>query len=431
MNTSLKITSLHQWHKDAGANMSDFGGFDMPLWYETGVKNEHLAVLKSAGIFDTSHMACINVGGKDAFSLLNYCFTRDITSLSVGRCIYGAFLNDQGHCIDDAIVYKFNDSRFMVCVNAGMGEVIAEHLNSQIIDNQQDKMDVTIDDLTGKVAKMDIQGKNSARILSKLIKDPELVFQKMPYFSFKGYFSEDMDVPDKDVSGKVTLLNGTPILLSRSGYTGEFGFEIFLDPSAIVDLWKDVLKAGAEYGIAACGLGARDSLRAGACLPLSHQDIGNWKFINHPWDFALPYSYSQDKTDKTGFTKEFLGADALIKTPEDNFVFPFVGENLRKVNAGEQTQVLDENSENIGRVLTCATDMGIGIQDQKIISINTPDLPRDLKIKGISCGFIMVSKQLDFGDKLTLKEGKRTITVTIVPDIRPDRTARKKLDNFI
>jgi len=416
MNTSLKITSLHQWHKDAGANMADFGGFDMPLWYEAGVKNEHLAVLKSAGIFDTSHMACINVGGKDAFSLLNYCFTRDITSLSAGKCVYGAFLTLQGDCIDDAIVYKFNDSRFMVCVNAGMGGVVAGHL-----DDQKNEMDVTIDDLSGKVAKMDIQGKNSARILSKLINDPKLVFQKMPYFSFKGYFSEDTDISDK-----VTLLNGTPILLSRSGYTGEFGFEIFLDPSAIVDLWKDVLEAGAEYGIAACGLGARDSLRAGACLPLSHQDIGNWKFINHPWDFALPYSQ-----DKKGFTKKFLGGDALTKTPEDNFVFPFVGENLRKVNAGEQTQVLDENNENIGRVLTCATDMGISIQDQKIISINTPDLPQDLKIKGISCGFVMVSKQLNSGEKLTLKEGKRTIKVTIVTDIRPDRTARKKLDNFI
>ena len=416
MNNSLKITALHQWHKDSGANMADFGGFDMPLWYETGVKKEHLAVLKSAGIFDTSHMACINVSGKDAFSLLNYCFTRDITSLVPGRCVYGAFLNDQGHCIDDAIVYKFTDSRFMVCVNAGMGGVIAGHLESQ-----KNKMDVDIDDLSGKVAKMDIQGKNSARILSKLINDPKLVFQKMPYFSFKGYFSEDMDVSDK-----VTLLNGTPILLSRSGYTGEFGFEIFLDPSAIVDLWKDILEAGAEYGIAACGLGARDSLRTGACLPLSHQDIGNWKFSNHPWDFALPYSQ-----DKTSFTKKFLGADALIQNPGDKFVFPFVGENLRKVNAGEQTQVLDKNLENIGRVLSCATDMGISMQDQKIISINTPDLPEDLKIKGISCGFVMVSKQLDSGEKLTLKEGKRTIKVTIVTDIRPDRTARKKVDNFI
>ena len=104
MNTSLEITPLIGWHKSAGANLADFGGFNMPLWYETGVKNEHLAVLKSAGIFDTSHMACINVIGNDSFELINYCFTRNINTLKKGCCIYGAFLNTNGHCIDDAIV---------------------------------------------------------------------------------------------------------------------------------------------------------------------------------------------------------------------------------------------------------------------------------------------------------------------------------------
>ncbi len=426
MKTCLKTTSLHQWHKDAGANMANFGGFDMPLWYETGVKNEHLAVLKSAGIFDTSHMACINVRGKDSFDLLNYCFTRDLTPLRLGRCVYGAFLDEQGHCMDDAIVYKFSDTRFMVCVNAGMGAVVASHLDDH---GQKKKMDLIIEDLSGMVAKMDIQGKNSARILSKLIKNPEMVFNKMPYFSFKGSFKDQVmdDVMDKDEMGEpVTLVDGTPILLSRSGYTGEFGFEIFLDPAAIVSLWENTLAAGAPFGIASCGLGARDSLRAGACLPLSHQDIGHWKFINHPWDFALPYT-----ADKKGFTKNFLGSNALTPAKDDRFVHPFVGATLRKVTAEETTQVLDAGQKNIGNVLTCVTDMGISWLDNKIVSINTPDLPEDLKIKGLSCGFVMVSEALEPGVKLILKEGKRAINVTIVTDIRPDRTARMKLDNFI
>ncbi len=414
MNTSLKTTSLHQWHKDAGANMADFGGFDMPLWYDTGVKNEHLAVLESAGIFDTSHMACINVNGKDSFTLLNYCFTRDISNLAAGRCVYGAFLDDNGHCIDDAIVYKFDEVRFMICVNAGMGGAIAEHLESQ-----KDKRDVKIEDLSGRVAKMDIQGKNAARILSKLIKNPEDVFNKMPYFSFKGYFKNE------GATDNVFLLDGTPILLSRSGYTGEFGFEIFLDLAAIETLWKDILTAGEEFGISACGLGARDSLRAGACLPLSHQDIGHWKFTNHPWDFALPYT-----TDKKGFTKDFIGAKSLAPAKEDQFIYPFVGDTLRKVNAGENTLVL-EAGETIGKVLTCATDMGISWLENKIVSINTPGIPENLKIKGLSCGFVMVSKPLEPGVKLSLKEGKRSIAVSIATDVRPDRTARKKLDNFI
>jgi len=415
MNTCLKTTPLHQWHLAAGANMADFGGYDMPLWYGTGVKNEHLAVLKSAGVFDTSHMACITVDGSDAFFLLNYCFTRDLTSLKQGRCVYGAFLDEKGHCLDDAIVYKFSDTSYMVCVNAGMGKTIAEHLE----DHKKQK-NADIIDLSGKIAKMDVQGVNAARILSKVIQSPDKVFDHMPYFSFKGHF-------DAGHAGAETVKcnDGTPVLLSRSGYTGEFGFEIFLAPQAIVALWKDVLAAGDDYGITACGLGARDSLRAGACLPLSHQDIGHYKFMNHPWDFALPYT-----ADKTGFTKDFLGADALVPEENDVYVFPFAGESLRKVAAGENTGVF-ENEQRIGHVLTCATDMGITWHNSRIVSIATPNLPENIKIKGIACGFVMVTKHLEPGTQLTLKEGKRSINVTIVKDIRPDRTARKKLSHFI
>lgn len=416
MITSLKTTPLNEWHKAQGANMANFGGFEMPLWYETGVKNEHLAVLKSSGIFDTSHMACINISGNDAFELINFCFTRDITTLENGRCVYGAFLNEQGHCIDDAIVYKFKPDFFMICVNAGMGTPIARHLDTNRAD-----LDVRIEDLSQKVGKMDIQGLNSARILSKVLQNPEIVFHKMSYFSFKGNFNES-------VLGEspVKLLDGTPVLLSRSGYTGEFGFEIFVDPKCIVKLWTDILSAGSDYGIAACGLGARDSLRAGACLPLSHQDIGDWKFLNHPWEFALPFN-----KEKTGFTKDFLGADALLASEKNSFVYPFISDSLRKVSSGENTQVTNGADNVIGKVLTCATDMGIGWHNGTVLSVGSKSLPPELKIKGISCGFVMVSKKLLPGMSLTLNDGKRSINATIVTDIRPERTARKKMENFI
>lgn len=416
MNANLKTTPLNAWHRSQNANMADFGGFDMPLWYETGVKNEHLGVLKSAGIFDTSHMACINVTGPDAFNLINYCFTRDIHTLEQGRCVYGAFLNHKGYCIDDAIVYKFNPTYYMVCVNAGMGGPVCQHLMTH-----KKRLDVTLEDLSEKIAKMDIQGKNAARILSKLIQNPDKIFDRMPYFSFKGNFNESALG-----TSPVKLLDNTPILLSRSGYTGEFGFEIFIDPESIVTLWKNILSAGEQYGITACGLGARDSLRAGACLPLSHQDIGGWKFLHHPWEFALPYT-----EDKSAFTKDFFGSDALLPSTDDSYTYPFIGESLRKVSSGGETQVLDETGTNIGKVLTCATDMGISWQNSKIVSINSDNLAPDAKIKGISCGFVMVSRKLEPGTQLVLKEGKRQIKVTLVTDIRPDRTARKKIDNFI
>jgi len=367
-------------------------------------------------------MACITVSGHDAFDLINYCFTRDIATLKQGRCVYGAFLNKKGFCIDDAIVYKFSDTFFMICVNAGMGATIAQYLEAN-----QKSPDVSIEDLSEKVAKMDIQGINSARILSKLIQNPDTVLNNMPYFTFKGNFDDSGRNELSLDESEVKLLDGTPVLLSRSGYTGEFGFEIFLNPDAVVKLWKNSLSVGEEYGITACGLASRDSLRTGACLPLSHQDIGGWKFINHPWDFALPYS-----KDKLSFTKKFLGAEALLSpTKNQSFTYPFIGDSLRKVSTGENTQVIDETGKIIGKVLTCATDMGLGRHEGNIVSISSKNIPQDLKIKGISCGFVMVTKKLEPGTKLTLKEGKRAISATIVNDIRPDRTARQKLNNFI
>lgn len=416
MSTHLKTTPLNAWHKKAGANMADFGGYEMPLWYETGVKTEHLSVLNSAGIFDTSHMACIDIRGDDAFELLNLCFTRDLAALKSGRCVYGAFLNKNGHCIDDAIVYKLTDTVFVVCVNAGMGREVASHLQKNI-----GEFRVEINDLTDAVAKMDIQGKNAARVLSGLLQNPELIFNSMPYFSFKGNFSES-----RYGLSDVKLKNGTALLLSRSGYTGEFGFEIFIRPDAIVQLWEEIIASNDSFGITACGLGARDSLRAGACLPLSHQDIGDFPFINHPWRFALPYG-----SDQVSFSKDFIGKESLSPTNYTNYIYPFVGDSLRKVGTGDSTQVLDKAGAIIGKVLTCATDMGITWHEGKIVSVNTQGIPEDLKIRGISCGFVMVSGQLETGTVLTLKEGKRKISATIVTDIRPDRTARLKLDNFI
>ncbi|NWH06741.1 aminomethyltransferase family protein [Desulfobacter latus] len=413
MTNNLKKTPLNAWHRNAGANMADFGGFDMPLWYDTGVKNEHLAVLKSAGMFDTSHMDCVRVQGKDAPALLDFCFTRQLSDLSSGRCIYGAFLDAKGHCIDDAIIYKFSDISFMVCVNAGMGASITGHLVLH-----RDGKSVEITDLSDQLAKLDVQGKNALKIVSGLIKDQETVFDKMPYFSFKGNL--DPDAPDG-----VTLVDGTPVIVSRTGYTGEFGFEIFIAPDNVEKLWHNLLDAGSPYALIPCGLGARDSLRAGACLPLSHQDIGHFPFINHPWEFALPF-----KAGTRQFTKTFLGDKSLMNLEQPSFTYAFVGDSLRKVTAGDAGRVLTEQGEDIGMVLTCATDMGIFWHEDNIVSINTPDLPPDVKIKGLACGFVRVNQPLDMGARLSLVEGKRKIGVRLVSDIRPDRTARLAIKHF-
>lgn len=421
MESHSKKTLLHGWHTAHGANMADFGGYEMPLWYSSA-KNEHLAVLTHAGAFDTSHMATVLVSGKDALGLLQKCFTNDMAAcigrdkkaLFPGRCVYGAFLNEKGEVIDDAIIFHIDGNQYMIVVNAGMGAALAAHLEGHAA-----AADVQIVDLTDRLGKMDVQGPLAAKVVKKILTSPDKVFDKMLYFSFKGHF--DGTAPTADA---VRLKDGTPILLSRTGYTGEFGFEMFIAPEHFVGLWEMVIEAGEEFGLMACGLAARDSLRAGAVLPLSHQDIGPWPFLNTPWSFALPYDAAG-----TGFTKSFIGDKALAGVANPEFTRPYAGNDLRKVTL--PAVVLDADGAEIGTVLTCATDMAIGRHQDRIYSIASPDKPEDCKIKGLCCGFVKVQKPLATGTVLELKDARRKITVCVEDDIRPNRTARKPMKDML
>ena len=405
------------------AHMALFGGYEMPLWYPAGAKREHLAVLTDAGMFDTSHMAVVTVQGNDALALLQFCFTKDLTAcmgrdkkpLVPGRSAYGVFLNERGHVIDDAIISHVSTGAYMIVVNAGMGGTIARHLQAHAGDT-----DVHINDLTDRIGKMDIQGPVSARILAKIIKSPQKVFDRMPYFSFKGFFDESFS-PEESVC----LLNGVPIMLSRTGYTGEFGFELFMDAAHIESAWTTALEAGDEFGLTICGLAARDSLRAGAILPLSHQDIGPWPFRNNPWNFAL------STTDDNTFTKRFIGDTALENDTDLQYTYPFVGFDLRKVSSGSSTTVTDTSGTSIGTVLTCVTDMGIDRVGERIYSIASPDKPAGFGPRGLCCGFVKTIKKLTPGDIIHLKDDRRSIQVLITDDIRPDRSARRVLKDML
>jgi aminomethyltransferase len=173
-------------------------------------------------------------------------------------------------------------------------------------------------------------------------------------------------------------------------------------------------------------LASRDSLRTGAVLPLSHQDIGPWPFVRHPWEFALPYH-----PDKKAFTKTFIGDRALLAATDVPFTFAFVGSDLRKVSAGTDTRVWDRDGKNIGHVLTCATDVGIGHHDGRIYSITSPGKPESFQPKGLSCGFLRVEKELHPGEAVELVDRRRKISVKITGDIRPHRTARRPILEFM
>lgn len=423
--TELKRTALYQWHVDNGANIAPFGAYEMPLWYRSGAKAEHLAVITAVGLFDTSHMAAIRLTGPGSRALLQVCFTKDLdrclgpgkTELVAGRCVYGVFLRSDATVIDDAIVYQFQTDEYLVVVNAGMGGIIACHLQ-----DHANALAVTISDLTDRLGKMDVQGPKAAQLVARLLDDPSIL-AKFPYFSCKGGTAGLSSGPP------VLLRDGTPILLSRTGYTGEFGFELFTQPDDFVRIWQMAVAAGNDLHLLPCGLAARDSLRAGAVLPLSHQDIGNWPFANTPWPFALATNDSGD-----GFTKEFIGRSFLSTLGEADHTLPFAGYDPRKIVPGPGTAVLNQAGEKIGLILTCATDMAIDRVGEKIISLATPiadGRPADFNPRGLCCGFIKVGYRLPPGEKVILTDGKKRINVEIRQDIRPDRTARRAITTLL
>jgi aminomethyltransferase len=418
MTDLVRETPLHSWHVEHEARMAHFGGYEMPLWYPTGPKAEHQSVIGRAGLFDTSHMAGITISGSGSEALLQTCFSKNLAAclgpskgpLVTGRCVYGVFLDPAGGVIDDALVYRLGPERYLIVVNASMGPAITHHLTHHA-------GPVDIIDLTDRLGKIDLQGPDAVRILSRILENPERVFAAMPYFSFKGGCRTlPSDTEPVAVDGDL------PIMLSRTGYTGEFGFELFADPDRIVRLWNLLLKAGAEFGLMTCGLAARDSLRTGAVLPLSHQDIGPWPFVNHPWRFALPYT-----DDGSGFTKDFIGAEALKNAVDATYTFPFTGFDPRKVAADNDAIVLTSDGDAIGVVTTCATDMAIDRRQGKVVSLAEVDRHVDSNIRGLSCGFVRVDRPLAYGDLIVLKSGKRELKVEVTADIRPARTARYAL----
>lgn len=428
MEPTMKTTPLHAWHVGQSANMAAFGGYEMPLWYPVGAKAEHLAVINAAGLFDTSHMAVLTLRGARVRDLLQACFSKDLERcigpkkgpLLPGRCVYGVFLDEGGCVLDDAIVYQCAALDYMIVVNASMGGPIAAHLR------QQNRFggEAEIVDRTDRVGKMDIQGPKAAAILGRVLKNADQVFDKMVYFSFKGSFA-----PQELPGTTVSLVDGTPLVVSRTGYTGEFGFELFIAPQHVERLWSLLLEAGADDGLIACGLAARDSLRAGAGLPLSHQDIGPWLFAANPWLFVLPWDESG-----RGFSKDCLGLAAVLAEPNPPTTQAFAGFDPRKITLSDKAAVTDLAGVPIGTILTCTTDMAIDRVDGRIVSLATPveqGRPDPFVPRGLCCGFVRLTTKLASGTGVILTDGKRKLKVELRDDIRPDRTARNPMQSML
>ena len=276
MNPPLKRTPLHTKHLALQARMLPFGGFDMPIEYQ-GITAEHEAVRNHVGMFDVSHMGEVLVKGPNALQYLEQLCTNEMTSLEVGQIRYSFLCYENGAVVDDILVYRFNENLYCLVVNASNIDKDVEWLNAHLIDG------VELENVSEKTAEIALQGPSAQAVLQPLT---DVDLSSIGFFRFIW----------ADVAGCHTLI-------SRTGYTGEDGFELYTDNDSILILWDTLLNAG----VAPIGLGARDTLRFEASLPLYGHEIsdsitpveaGFSRFIRFEKDFIGKASLQQERKRK-------------------------------------------------------------------------------------------------------------------------------------
>lgn len=239
-----KKTELYERHVSLGARIVPFAGYLLPVMYEkTGVIAEHMATRKAAGMFDVSHMGEVRYHGKDALENLNRLLTNDFTGMYDGQARYSPMLNENGGFIDDLIVYKKCENDYMVVVNAANRAKDVEWMMSKL------SGDVEFFDISDSISQIAVQGPASKAIIARLA--PQ---DKIPQKYYSAVFNSSID--------------GIPCILSRTGYTGEYGYEIYVANENAVKVWDTILESSEGDGLVPCGLGARDTLRLEAAMPL-------------------------------------------------------------------------------------------------------------------------------------------------------------------
>lgn len=273
-------TPLHGEHVALGGKMVPFAGFSMPVQYPTGITAEHQAVRTAAGLFDVSHMGELEVRGPGARDFVQRVTTNDVDRLEVGQAQYSTLLNDDGKILDDLLVYRFHD-RYMLVVNASNREKDLAWISRFAHDHE-----IELDDRSDAISLLALQGPKAEAILDRLTDHdlPSILYYR---------FSE----------GEVA---GRPAVISRTGYTGEDGFELYVDAADAASLWRALLEAGSPEGLIPAGLGARDSLRLEMGFALYGNDLDE---EHTPLEAGLGWVVKMGKGD-------FVGRDALARQKE-------------------------------------------------------------------------------------------------------------------
>jgi aminomethyltransferase len=328
----MKQLHLAKVHRELKAQMAEFAGWDMPLQY-SGIIEEHMAVRNAVGLFDISHMGEISVRGPNALDFLQRVTTNDVSKLAIGDAHYSTVLNENGGTLDDIFIYRLGEHDYMVVANAVNVDKIFKWFKNQAKD------EVELNDITMSTVMLALQGPMAQATLQKLTS-----FDLKTLGRFKSAFAE--------VAGMKTLV-------SRSGYTGEDGFELYLfdesqsEPSRAEKLWNELLNAGKEFGIKPCGLGARDSLRLEAGYVLYGHELA--EYIT-PLEARIGFAVKLDKGD-------FIGRDALLKQKEKGLTRTRIGLRMGDKGVPRQSYKVLADREEAGYVTsgTLSPILNVGI----------------------------------------------------------------------
>ncbi len=328
-----KRTPFYGIHEQLGAKIIDFGGYDMPVQY-AGIRKEHMAVREKAGLFDVSHMGEFFVSGPEAADLIQYVAVNDVNKLFPGRAQYSALCYENGGMIDDLIIYMLDDQKYMLVVNAANKDKDLEWINSK------NTFDAKVEDQSDRTCLLAVQGPSAPEIVQKLtsVDVGEIKFYHFATGDFAG---------------------ASNVVISVTGYTGEKGFELYFDaqnndPSKV---WYELMKTGEEYGIEPAGLGARDTLRLEAGLPLYGNDITD---ETTPIEAGLGWITKLEKG-------EFIGRDAISKVKEAGPSRKLIGFQMSepKKIPRKDYKITSTSGDELGVVtsggLSIVLDRGIGM----------------------------------------------------------------------
>ncbi|MGM0587526.1 MAG: glycine cleavage system aminomethyltransferase GcvT [Bacteroidota bacterium] len=356
-----KKTPLYDVHEQLGARIIDFGGYDMPVQYNS-IKEEHEAVRERVGMFDVSHMGEFYVRGPQALDLIQKVTINDASKLVDGKAQYTAMCYEDGGIVDDLLVYKLRDEEYMLVVNASNRQKDWDWIS------QNNEIGAELEDKSDAMCLLAVQGPKSVETLQKLT-DTDL--SKIGFYSFK----------------PGSLAGYDNMILSATGYTGEKGFELYFDVNDAdpAEVWEKIMNAGEEFGIEPAGLGARDTLRLEMGFALYGNDITK---DTHPLEARMGWLTKLDKGD-------FIGKDALLKAKEAGLTRKLMGFEItgRRAIPRKGYDIVDAEGENIGKVTSGSMSITLG--------------------KGIGMGYIQIDDANE-GDEIFIQVRKKQVSAKVV-----------------